>query len=148
MSERPWADWNKGKGLSAAQLAKQLRDFGSSSGPGGLHTRDTWITIVEKDAKGIETKTNKTVKRWHREDFSDAWSRYASSEPARPRDPNNDGPQPPKSNPRGTPPLAALIDEKSGDATAPVDRSKGTPGWDPTRARPVIGRTEGSDELY
>jgi hypothetical protein len=41
-----------------------------------------------------------------------------------------------------------VIDEKSGDATAPVDRSKGTPGWDPTRARPVIGRTEGSDELY
>src|SRR5262249_19775733 len=58
--ERPWGDWNRGRGLSAAQLASRLKEFGA--GPLGLRTRNTKID-----------KGNKVGKRWHREDFVDAW---------------------------------------------------------------------------
>ena len=58
-----WADWNKGRGLSAAQLANRLRGFGTV--PLGLLTRKTRL-----DAE-------KTAQRWHREDFVDAWTAFA-----------------------------------------------------------------------
>jgi hypothetical protein len=78
MTERPWADWNKGRGMSPAQLANRLRDFGDGSG--GLHTRETRIGT-------------KTGKRWHREDFFDAWARYTPSNPQHPQQPNRNGPE-------------------------------------------------------
>ena len=83
--ESEWADWNKGRGLSAAQLAKGLRGFGS--GPGGLHTRPTRFG-------------NKTGKRWHREDFKEAWTRYLPSDPPHPKHTNETGPQSPFLHPK------------------------------------------------
>jgi putative DNA primase/helicase len=68
MPDRPWADWNKGRGITPAQLAKRLRDFGS--GPLGLRTRETRLTPT------------KTAKRWHRDDFADAWARFVVETPA------------------------------------------------------------------
>jgi hypothetical protein len=66
LSERPWGDWNKGRGITPSQLARRLRDFGSA--PGGLRTRKTRLDPT------------KTAQRWHRADFADAWSRYLTSE--------------------------------------------------------------------
>jgi hypothetical protein len=68
LPERPWADWNKGRGISPAQLAKRLRDFGF--GPLGLRTRETRLTSM------------KTAKRWHRDDFADAWARFLVDTPS------------------------------------------------------------------
>jgi hypothetical protein len=93
LDERPWADWNRGRGLSAAQLANRLRGFGT--GPLGLRTRKTRL-----DAE-------KTAQRWHRQDFLDAWSRYLTSEtvsdrtlnPEHPEQTNKFGPEPANSNP-------------------------------------------------
>jgi putative DNA primase/helicase len=79
LPERAWADWNKGRGITAAQLAARLRDFGT--GPQGLRTR--------------ETRTGaKTGKRWHREDFTDAWARYVTTDPQHPQRTNESGPPP------------------------------------------------------
>ena len=69
LPDSPWADWNYGRGITAAQLASRLRDFGT--GPHGLRTRKTRLS---------EDKT-KTAQRWHREDFTDAWSRYVTVDP-------------------------------------------------------------------
>jgi hypothetical protein len=91
LSERPWTDWNKGRGLTSAQLASRLRDFGT--GPMGLHTRETRIGP-------------KTGKRWHREDFVDAWSRYATADPEHPQQTNESRPQPTISNPQQNPDVA------------------------------------------
>lgn len=85
LPERPWADWNKGRGISAAQLASRLRDFGS--GPLGLRTRETRLG-------------DKTGKRWHREDFVDAWSRYVTADPQHPQQTNESGPPHVISNPQ------------------------------------------------
>jgi Protein of unknown function (DUF3631)/Bifunctional DNA primase/polymerase, N-terminal len=87
LEERPWSDWNKGRGLSVAQLAKMLRGFGTA--PLGLHTRKTRL-----DAE-------RTAQRWHRADFADAWTRYLppqipSPDPLNPEHPeqtNETGPQ-------------------------------------------------------
>lgn len=87
LPERPWADWNKGRGLTTAQLASRLRDFGM--GPMGLRTRKTRLD---------EDKT-KTGQRWHREDFIDAWSRYVTANPEHPEQTNESGPQPAISSP-------------------------------------------------
>ncbi len=66
LPQRQWSDWNNGRGITPSQFAKRLRDFGT--GPHGLRTR--------------ETRTgDKTGKRWHREDFADAWSRYVPADP-------------------------------------------------------------------
>ena len=76
LPERPWVDWNKGRGLTAAQLASRLRDFGT--GPVGLRTRETRVG-------------DKTGKRWHRTDFIDAWSRYVTADPQHPQQTNETG---------------------------------------------------------
>jgi hypothetical protein len=76
-AERPWADWNQGRGISAAQLAHRLRGFGA--GPWGLRTRKTRL-----DA-------SKTAQRWHRADFADAWSRYMTADPEHPEQTNKFG---------------------------------------------------------
>jgi putative DNA primase/helicase len=78
-AERPWADWNQGRGITAAQLAHRLRGF--SPGPWGLRTRKTRL-----DA-------SKTAQRWHRADFADAWSRYVTADPEQPEQTNESGPQ-------------------------------------------------------
>jgi hypothetical protein len=78
-AERPWADWNKGRGISAAQLAQRLRGFGA--GPWGLRTRKTRLDLT------------KTAQRWHRADFADAWSRYVTADPERPEQINESRPQ-------------------------------------------------------
>lgn len=96
LSERPWGDWNKGRGISPAQLARRLRDFGSN--PGGLRTRKTRLDPT------------KTAQRWHRADFTDAWGRYLTSDalpdltanPEHPEHPNVSGPEPAISNPEQT----------------------------------------------
>ena len=93
LPECPWADWNKGRGLSAAQLASRLRDFGSGSL--GLRTRETRLG-------------DKTGKRWHREDFLDAWSRYLTADPQHPQQTNESGPQPAISNPQQSTGVAGL----------------------------------------
>lgn len=85
LSERPWADWNKGRGISAAQLAHRMRGF--SAGPQGLRTRKTRLDAT------------KTAQRWHRADFADAWSRYVTADPERPEQTNESGPQTAISNP-------------------------------------------------
>ena len=94
LSERPWADWNKGRGISPAQLARRLREFGAGQ-PGGLRTSKTRL-----DA-------SRTAQRWHRADFSDAWKRYLdgdpspdlASNPEHPEQPNKHRPEPAFSNP-------------------------------------------------
>src|ERR1700682_891627 len=78
-AERPWADWNQGRGISAAQLAHRLRGFGA--GPWGLRTRKTRL-----DA-------SKTAQRWHRADFADAWSRYVTTDPEHPEQTHEFGSQ-------------------------------------------------------
>ena len=84
LPESEWAGWNKGNGLTDAQLAKRLREFGSSLRTG---TRDT-------------RHDGKVAKRWHREDFTEAWADYLSSEPQHPQQTNETGPQPPISEPQ------------------------------------------------
>jgi hypothetical protein len=93
LPESPWADWNKGRGITAAQLASRLRDFGT--GPHGLRTRETRIG-------------DKTGKRWHREDFTDAWSRYVPADPQHPQQTNESGPPPVISNPQQSTDVAGL----------------------------------------
>ena len=91
-AERPWADWNQGRGITAAQLAQRLRGF--SAGPWGLRTRKTRL-----DA-------SKTAQRWHLADFADAWSRYVTADPEHPEQTNASGPQLAVSrpeHPRGVP---------------------------------------------
>jgi putative DNA primase/helicase len=78
-ADRPWADWNQGRGISAAQLAHRLRGFGA--GPWGLRTRKTRL-----DA-------SKTAQRWHLADFADAWSRYVTADPEHPEQTNESGSQ-------------------------------------------------------
>lgn len=56
MEAQPWRDWNKGKGMNASALAKQVRDF---------HVYSNGIRIRGKTAKG-----------YMKADFEDAWSRY------------------------------------------------------------------------
>jgi putative DNA primase/helicase len=84
-AERPWADWNQGRGITAAQLAHRLRGF--SPGPWGLRTRKTRL-----DA-------SKTAQRWHRADFADAWSRYVTADPEHPEQTDESGSQPAVSRP-------------------------------------------------
>jgi hypothetical protein len=92
LAERPWVDWNKGRGISPAQLARRLRDFGS--GP-GLRTRKTRLDAT------------RTAQRWHRVDFADPWSRYLSADtgvdltfnPEHPEQTNESGPELAISNP-------------------------------------------------
>lgn len=85
LSERPWADWNKGRGISAAQLAHRIRGF--DTGPLGLRTRKTRLDAT------------KTAQRWHRADFTDAWSRYVTADLEHPEQFNRTGPQPAISGP-------------------------------------------------
>jgi len=93
LPESPWADWNNGRGITAAQLASRLRDFGT--GPHGLRTR--------------ETRTgDKTGKRWHREDFTDAWSRYVTADPQHPQQTNESWLPPAISNPQQSTVVAGL----------------------------------------
>jgi Protein of unknown function (DUF3631)/Domain of unknown function (DUF3854) len=92
LSERPWGDWNKGRGLSVAQLAKRLRDFGT--GPFGLHTRDTRIG-------------SKVAKRWHREDFTEPFSRFLPDDPQHPQQSNESGPKSSNPEPQQTANVAA-----------------------------------------
>ena len=93
LPERPWVDWNKGRGLGQAQLASRLRDFGS--GPLGLRTKETRFG-------------DKTGKRWHREDFEDAWSRFVTADPQHPQQTNESGPPPVISNPQQSTDVAGL----------------------------------------
>ncbi len=55
---RPWAEWSNGRGLSANDLARQLKKFGVYP-----HT----IRVGDETPKG-----------YRRTDFEDAWSRYCS----------------------------------------------------------------------
>ena len=50
----------------------------------------------------------RTGKRWHREDFLDAWSRYVPSNPKHPQQPDENTPQPAFSNPQQEGDVAAL----------------------------------------
>jgi hypothetical protein len=79
MTERPWADWGRGRGLSVYDLARMLRDFGSE--PMGLRSRATRLG-------------ERTGRRWHRADFVDAWSRYPAADPEQPKQANDDAPKP------------------------------------------------------
>jgi hypothetical protein len=79
LPERPWADLNKGHGITPSMLARRLRGFGP--GPLGLRTRETRIG-------------DKTGKRWHREDFADPFSRYLTVDPQQPQQTSKDGTDP------------------------------------------------------
>lgn len=57
--EAPWATWNRGRPMTARQLARRLKDFGISSGTVRNHI--------------------KTSKGYKLEQFSDAFTRYLSS---------------------------------------------------------------------
>ena len=56
IEEHPWADWSRGKGLSASQLAKMLKPFGIAPGS---------IRVGPDVGKG-----------YHLDQFQDAFSRY------------------------------------------------------------------------
>jgi putative DNA primase/helicase len=58
-SDRPWVDWNRGKGLTQNGLAKLLRPF---------DVKSKTIRIEDKQRKGYSL-----------EDFTDAFKRYISS---------------------------------------------------------------------
>jgi len=54
--EAPWAEWNKGKGLTQNSLAKLLREFGIKSGdvhlPGDIHGKGykpVWAAYLPED---------------------------------------------------------------------------------------------------
>lgn len=95
MSDRSWADWNKGRGISPAQLASRLRDFGD--GPLRLATRNTRTGPGPKDV----------AKRWHRSDFLDAWARYVPSDLLHPLHATEIEPEPAISEPLQTLDVAA-----------------------------------------
>jgi putative DNA primase/helicase len=95
LPDRPWADWNRGAGMSPAQLARHLRAFGSK--PGGLRTQMTWLA-----------DENRSARRWHKADFEDAWSRYLpalvenqASNPQGPKDSNGANDLASDRNPKG-----------------------------------------------
>ena len=116
LPERPWVDWNKGRGLTAAQLASRLRDFGT--GPEGLRTRETRIG-------------DKTGKRWHRTDFADAWSRYVTAGPQHPQQTNETGPPPEILDPQHRSDVA--------DQPMPVQSMSTGPVADVAAAEPDLG---------
>jgi hypothetical protein len=59
---RPWADWSHGKGLSANNLARQLKKY-------KIYPHVIWVA-GEASFRGYETS-----------DFADAWKRYCPSPP-------------------------------------------------------------------
>ncbi len=71
LEESPWATWNKGKPLSAAQLARLLKPF-------------------EIAPRTIRLPNGKTPKGYHREDFEDVFSRYFALETATTPQPSKD----------------------------------------------------------
>ena len=82
----PWADWNRGRGLSQGNLAENLRNF-------DVFPRT--VRIGEETRKG-----------YFRKSFEDAWARYlvapppsSTSEPSHPSQPNNDAGETPFSSP-------------------------------------------------
>ena len=66
---RPWADWNHGKGLTANNLARQLKRFG---------VYPQTIRVGGETPKGYRLK-----------DFGDVWSRYCPSPPFKPQQRHN-----------------------------------------------------------
>jgi len=62
MEDRPWAEWSKGKPMTATKLARMLKPF-------KVTTAGT-VRIGAKTARG-----------YRRESFTDAWARYLPSDP-------------------------------------------------------------------
>jgi putative DNA primase/helicase len=56
IADRPWANWNRGKGISASDLTKRLKDY-------KIHSKD--IGVGQAHAKG-----------YYANQFDDAFSRY------------------------------------------------------------------------
>lgn len=65
--DRPWPEWKGGKPITKAQLARALAPFGIKP-------------------RTIRLTSGATPKGYHRDDFADAWSRYAKA-PQTPQDP-------------------------------------------------------------
>lgn len=61
MEDRPWPDWRNGRPITATQVAKLLRLFGTRP---GTHRRPG------------EGKVGKPVKGYRRDQFEEAWRRY------------------------------------------------------------------------
>jgi hypothetical protein len=61
IEERPWAEWNRGKPMTASQIARQLKKHG---------IRPKSIRLGGEVQKGYQ-----------REDFAEAWSRYCPLSP-------------------------------------------------------------------
>ena len=55
IEENPWSDWNKGRPINPAELARMLAPFG---------------------IKPIQCRMTTPVRGYHRKDFEDAWLRY------------------------------------------------------------------------
>jgi putative DNA primase/helicase len=62
LEERPWSEWRRGKPLSQAQLARELRRFDVSS-------------------RNLRLSESQVVKGYTLDDFLDAFSRYLGSRP-------------------------------------------------------------------
>ena len=60
MEERSWATWNRGHSISAAQVARMLRQF-------EIRSHDLWIQ---------DRGQKRCVKGYRRQDFEDTFSRY------------------------------------------------------------------------
>ena len=57
LEERPWGDWNKGRGITARQVARMLAPFGVRPEP-------------------IRLTDGRQVRGYHRERFTEAFARY------------------------------------------------------------------------
>jgi putative DNA primase/helicase len=119
LADRPWADFRGGKGISAAWLAKRLRDF--EVVPAGN------VRFNGKQSKGY---------RWAA--FDEPWSRYSISQPYHRPNANESGPETAISDrPR----------DLSGRVAKMAAQPMNTGLWDGgTVAPPIPGGSNGSDD--
>jgi len=93
---RPWADWNRGKGLTANALARLLKPF----------------------AIAPTYSPDKTVRGYRREALQASWAAYLQSEPSNYPESSNDATNGPFDNYRKSPPavVADSRDNPDGDS--------------------------------
>ena len=127
---RPWADWNRGKGLTPNALARQLKPFGA--------------------APTVTWQGEQQVRGYKREAFEAPWAAYLHPEPSHRHNPSNDATNWPSGNRHTNPPVtvADSPDNPHGDwiSDGVTVESAGGPGleadiplFDPDQAARGVG---------
>ena len=111
---RPWADWNRGKGLTPNSLARLLKPFGITP------------DVITTTADGKEWQ----VRGYKQEAFKAPWAAYVQSEPSDRQEPSNDATNPPSGNRQPDPDLTVddSPDNPHGDSlpdTLTVENAEG-----------------------